>query len=54
MKLKGWKTYAVAAVGVIVNGCAAMGYIPAEYIPLVNKVLAFLGLAALRNSVPKQ
>jgi len=49
--LKGKKTYIVMAVGVIVNGAFALGYIPTEYIPLVNSVLAFLGLGALRAGV---
>lgn len=51
--LKGYKTYIVMAIGVIVNGSAAMGLIPAEWIPAVNSVLAFLGLGALRAGVEK-
>lgn len=49
--LQGKKTYLVVAVGVIVNGLYAMGYIPAVDLPVVNTVLAFLGLAALRSTI---
>jgi len=52
--LKGWKTYIVVAVGVIVNGLFAMGYIPAGIVPIVNTILGFLGLAALRAGVAGQ
>jgi len=51
--LKGKKTYIVAAIGVIVNGLWAMGYIPAEWLPGINTVLAFLGLATLRAGITK-
>lgn len=49
--LKGWKTYIVMIVGVLVNGAFAMGYIPEASIGLVNTVLGFLGLGALRAGV---
>ena len=49
--LKGWKTYIVMAIGVIVNGAFAMGYIPTEYLGFVNAILGFLGLGALRSGV---
>lgn len=49
--LKGYKTYIVMAIGVIANGLFAMGYIPSEYIGLVNSILGFLGLGALRAGV---
>ena len=49
--LKGWKTYIVMIVGVIVNGAFAMGYISEAYLTQVNAVLAFLGLGALRSGV---
>jgi len=49
--LKGWKTYIVVIVGVLVNGAFAMGLIPAGALPIVNTVLGFLGLAALRAGV---
>jgi hypothetical protein len=52
--LKGWKTYLVAAIGVIVNGSIAMGYIPVEYLTTVNSILGFFGLAALRAGVAKK
>jgi len=48
---KGKKTYIVMIVGVLVNGAVAMGYIPAEYFGLVNSILGFLGLGALRAGV---
>lgn len=51
--LKGYKTYLVVIVGVIINGLAAMGHIPTEYLPLANAILGFLGLGALRHGVPK-
>lgn len=51
--LKGYKTYIVMIVGVIVNGAYAMGYIPPEYIGVVNAILGFLGIGALRNGVNK-
>jgi len=51
--LKGWKTYLIMAIGVLVNGAFAMGYIPAEWIGLVNSILGFLGLGALRAGVAK-
>ena len=49
--LKGYKTYLVVAIGVIANGLAVMGYIPEAYMPLVNSILGFLGLGALRAGV---
>jgi len=49
--LTGWKTYIVVAVGVIFNGLVAMGYIPADYIGVVNTILGFLGLGAIRAGI---
>ena len=49
--LKGWKTYIVMIVGVLVNGAIAMGYISAEYLGIANSILGFLGLGALRAGV---
>ncbi len=49
--LKGMKTYIVVIVGVLVNGAFAMGYIPESALGLVNTILGFLGLAALRAGV---
>ena len=49
--LKGYKTYIVMGIGVIINGLFAMGLIPAEWIGVANSILAFLGLGALRNSI---
>ena len=51
---KGWKTYIVMIVGVIVNGCVAMGYIPESYLGTLNSILGFLGLGALRAGVAKK
>ena len=51
--LKGYKTYIVMIVGVVINGAFAMGFIPAEYIGFANAVLGFLGLGALRAGVSK-
>ena len=49
--LKGWKTYIVVAVGVIFNGLVSMGYVDASMLNLVNTILGFLGLAAIRAGV---
>ena len=50
---KGMKTYIIVIVGVLVNGAFAMGYIPESSIGLVNTILGFLGLGALRAGVSK-
>jgi len=51
--LKGYKTYIVAIIGVLVNGAIAMGYIPEEYLTTINSILGFLGLGTLRAGVKK-
>lgn len=51
--LKGYKTYIVMIVGVIVNGAFAMGYIPESGLGFANAILGFLGLGALRAGVKK-
>jgi len=51
--LKGYKTYFIMIVGVLINGAFAMGYIPAEYIGYANAILGFLGMGALRAGVTK-
>lgn len=51
--LQGKKTYIVAAVGVIVNGLIAMGYIPESVLLPINSVLGFLGLGSLRSGISK-
>jgi len=51
--LKGKKTYIIVVVGVIVNGLFAMGYIDESAIKVVNMVLGFLGLGAIRAGVNK-
>jgi len=52
--LSGKKTYLIVIVGIIANGAFAMGYIPESYLPLVNTVLGFLGIAALRSGIAKK
>lgn len=49
--LKGWKTYLIAAIGVIFNGLVAAGYIDESLRTTVNTILGFLGLGTLRNAV---
>ena len=49
--MKGLKTYIVVIVGIIANGAFAMGYIPDGIIPVVNAILVYLGIAALRAGV---
>ena len=49
--LAGYKTYIVVVVAVIFNGLVAMGYVPAESIGLVNTILGFLGLGAIRAGI---
>ena len=49
--LKGWKTYIIVVLAVIFNGLVAMGYVPAESLGLVNTVLGFLGLGAIRAGI---
>ena len=51
--LKGWKTYIVMVVGVLVNGAVAMGYIPEEFLGTINTILGFLGLGTLRAGIAK-
>ena len=51
--LAGKKTYIVVIVGVLVNGAVVMGYIAPEHITLVNTVLGFLGLGAIRAGIKK-
>jgi len=49
--LKGKKTYIVMIIGIIVNGLVAMDMIPAESLGLINTILVFLGLGAIRAGV---
>ena len=49
--LAGYKTYIVVVVAVIFNGLVAMGYIPASSLALVNTILGFLGLGAIRAGI---
>jgi hypothetical protein len=50
---EGKKTYITAAIGVIVTGALAMGYINQTQYDLIVGVLASLGLAFLRAGVTK-
>jgi hypothetical protein len=47
------KTYLVAAIGVVVNGAIAMGYIDESQQQSINSVLGFLGLGTLRHGIKK-
>jgi hypothetical protein len=53
MKMDGWKTYTIAALGVIVNGLVVSGYIDENSIETINYILGFLGVATLRSAVKK-
>ncbi|MFH1385098.1 MAG: hypothetical protein ABIH47_09100 [Candidatus Omnitrophota bacterium] len=48
---KGKKTYLVVGVGVILNGLMAMDVIPQSLLPVVNSILGFLGMGALRAGI---
>lgn len=50
--LVGYRTYIVAAVGVLVNGLNVVA--PGLHLPVneINTVLAFLGLGAVRAALP--
>lgn len=51
--LSGWKTYAAAAVGVLVAGLKAQGHIEEATANVLLELAGFLGLAALRAGVKK-
>jgi len=51
--LKGRKTFIVVAIGVIVNGLFAMDYIDEKSIDIVNMILGFLGMGAIRLGIKK-
>ena len=51
--LKGRKTYLVMAIGIIVNGAIVMGYLDVQYIGIINSILGFLGLGAIRAGISK-
>ena len=51
--LNNWKTYVVAALGVILNGLVATGHIDVSVIDTVNVVLGFLGLGTVRHAISK-
>lgn len=50
---KGKKTYIVMVLGVIFNGLVASGHVDASVLPMVNSILAFLGLGTLRAGISK-
>jgi hypothetical protein len=52
--LKGYKTYLVVVIGILVNGAASMGYIEPNVVEIINKVLVFLGLGAIRSGVKSE
>lgn len=49
--LSGYKTYIIMVVGVLVNGAIAMGYLDPKYFEIVNSILGFLGLGAIRDGI---
>ena len=49
--LKGYRTYIIAILGVVLNGMQVMGYIDASTIATINKVLVFIGLGTLRSAI---
>lgn len=49
--LKGYRTFLVAGVGVIVAGLQAQGYISDDQAKIFFELLGFLGLATLRLAV---
>ena len=49
--LKGYKTYLVAGLAIVVSGLQAQGYISADQAQLFFELLAALGLATLRMAV---
>lgn len=51
--MAGWKTYAAALLGVLVLGLEAAGYLSADQARMIEGLLGFLGLAALRSGVAR-
>ena len=49
--LKGYKTYLLVSVGVIVYGLEAVGLIDRSIVDIVEKVVILLGLGTLRNAI---
>lgn len=49
--LKGWKTYAVSAVGIVLAGLHATGYIDRTQFESLTAVVAFLTAMAVRNGI---
>jgi len=49
--LKGYKTYIIVAIGVLVYGAEAMGVLGAGTAEKLEGLLAILGLGTLRASV---
>ena len=50
-KLKGFKTYIVVAIAVILNGLEGLGYISVGSLETINTILGFAGLAAARHGM---
>jgi hypothetical protein len=53
-KTRGFKTFAVAVLMVVLAGLKAQGYINDEHVDIINMVLMALGFSALRLSMPRK
>ena len=51
--LSGYKTYLTAALGIILTGALALGYISQSQYDMAIAILASLGIAFLRAGVTK-
>ena len=51
--MNGYKTYLIAALGVVVAGLSATGYITEGQANLIYGILGSLGLATLRHGIKK-
>jgi len=51
--MAGYKTYLVAAIGVVMTGLLGLGYISQSQYDVIIGILGALGLAALRAGVTK-
>jgi hypothetical protein len=51
--LSGYRTYITAALGIILTGALALGYITQQQYDVIMGILASLGLAFLRSGVTK-
>ena len=53
LKMAGWKTYGVVAVGVLVHGAEAMGILQPGTADKLDGLLTIVGLGTLRAGVAK-